>query len=84
MTNAQKVLKISKLFKFAVLTTSIFLIAISTISTGFNSNARQNEISNQELFNNPQSILNVSFKDNIYLENIIDNELNPNKNWQGL
>ena len=82
--NDLKRFNIAKLFKFTILTTSIFLIAISTISTGFNSNARQNEIINQELFNSPQSILNVSFKDNVYLDNIIDNELNSNKNWQGL
>ena len=82
--NDLKGFNIVKLFKFTILTTSIFLIAITTISKGFNSNAIKNEIKNQELFNNPQSILNVSFKENVYLDNIIDNELNPDKNWQGL
>ena len=73
-----------KLAKSTLLITSIFLIGISTLNTSLNVSARQSEITNQELFNNPQAILNVSFKENVYLDNIIDNELNPDKNWQGL
>lgn len=77
-------INLSKLVKSTLLITSIFLIGVSTIAGSFNANARQQEIKNQELFNNPESILNVTFKDNVYLDNIIDNELNPDKNWQGL
>jgi hypothetical protein len=73
-----------KLAKTTLLITSIFLIGITTLNTSINVSARQNEIKNQELFNNPQAILNVSFKDNVYLDNIVDNELNSDKNWQGL
>jgi hypothetical protein len=75
---------LKSIFKTSILTLSILLIAISTISGSINANARQQEILNQELFNNPQAILNVTFKDNVYLDNIIDNELNNDKNWQGL
>jgi hypothetical protein len=72
------------IFKTSILTLSILVIVISTISGSINANARQQEILNQELFYNPQAILNVTFKDNVYLDNIIDNELNSDKNWQGL
>jgi hypothetical protein len=72
------------ILKNTILTFSILIIAISTISGSINANARQQEILNQELFNNPQAILNVTFNDNVYLDNIIDNELNSDKNWQGL
>jgi hypothetical protein len=76
--------RLKSIFKISILALSILLIAISTISGSINANARQQEIVNQELFNNPQAILNVTFKDNVYLDNIIDNELNTDKNWQGL
>ena len=75
---------IGKVIKSTLLFTSIFLVGISSISIGFNANARQNEIKTLELFTNPHSILNVTFKENVYLDNIIDNELNPDKNLQGL
>jgi hypothetical protein len=76
--------RFKSIFKNSILTLSVLVIAISTISGSINANARQQEILNQELFNNPQAILNVTFKDNVYLDNIIDNELNSDKNWQGL
>lgn len=84
MLQAINQINISKLVKNTLLITSIFLIGLSTTTSSINSNARQQEQFNQELFSNPQSILNISFKDNVYLDNIIDNELNPDKNWQGL
>lgn len=73
-----------KIAKSILLMSCMFLIGISVIAGSYNANARQQEIQNQELFNNPEAILNVSFKDDIYLDNIIDNELNPDKNWQGI
>jgi hypothetical protein len=75
---------IKSILKNTIVTTCVLLISITTISGSINANARQQEILNQELFNNPQAILNVTFKDNTYLDNIIDNELNSDKNWQGL
>ncbi len=73
-----------KVVKYTLLMTSILIIGLSTLSGSFNANARQQEIKNQGIYNTPESILNVTFNDNVYLDNIIDNELNPEKNWQGL
>ncbi len=84
MTITDRKMTIGKVVKSTLLITSILLIAISTITGSFKANARRQEQVNQELFNNPQSVLNIAFKDNVYLDNIIDNELNPDKNWQGL
>ncbi|MGL4758822.1 MAG: hypothetical protein ACRCXZ_05775 [Patescibacteria group bacterium] len=63
------------------------IIGISIIALGFmivtgviNSNANENEKS----IDNPEAMLIVSFKEGVYLDNIIDNELNPDKNWQGM
>jgi hypothetical protein len=76
--------RLKSIFNKSILTLTILFITILTISGSINSNASQQEILNQELFKNPQAILNVTFKDNVYLDNIIDNELNSDKNWQGL
>jgi hypothetical protein len=75
---------LSKLTKQAFLLTSILLLTLSTVTSGINAQARQQDKVNQEIYTNPQAILNVSFKDNVYLDNILDNELNSEKNWSGI
>jgi hypothetical protein len=82
--NRKRIANLAVLLKKAMLTLSITLLALSTITGSINAHARQQEQVNIELFNNPQAFLNVSFKDNVYLDNILDNELNSDKNWQGL
>jgi hypothetical protein len=54
-----------------------------SINRAFNSRAEQEIQFNQELISNPQAFLSVVFKDDAYLDNIIQNELSSIKNNQG-
>ncbi|MGL4757868.1 MAG: hypothetical protein ACRCXZ_00895 [Patescibacteria group bacterium] len=72
--------KFNNYVKVGLISLSILAIGLSTITGVVNSSANENE---KEL-TNPETMLNVSFKESVNLENIIDNELNPDKNWQGM
>jgi hypothetical protein len=51
---------------------TITLLSLSTIGITYNTNAKAID---KNLSTNPEAILSVQVKDNIYLDNIIDNEL---------
>ena len=60
------------LFKRSIAVISILLISLSSASLVFNSNASKLE---EGVYKNPEAILNVSFNDDTYMDNIIDNVL---------
>lgn len=79
--NKSKLAFLRKIVKYSAIFTVIFSISIFTIGNTINSSANDNI---NDTFINPEAVLNITFKDGVYLDNIIENELNPNKNWQGM
>ena len=58
-----------------VITLSVLLLSITTIGLSYSSTAKINDNS---VFSNPQALLSIQFKDNIYMDNIIENVLPKN------
>jgi hypothetical protein len=70
-------------FSKIVISLSIIVLSLFTITSTVNSKASDEVQFNKELISNPQAFLNVVFKDNIHLDNIVENELHSIKNNQG-
>jgi hypothetical protein len=88
ITNQTPKINTSRLFNYVKIFTKlipiiILILSITSISSTINSKASEEVLFNQELISNPQAFLNVVFKDDTHLDNIIENELNSIKNNQG-
>ena len=65
----------NNLFKQSIMTISILLILISSLTLILNSNANKLD---KNVFETRESILNVTFNEDTYLDNVLDNVLPKN------
>ena len=65
----------NNLFKQSIMTISILLILISSMTLILNSNANKLD---KNVFETRESILNVTFNEDIYMDNVLDNVLPKN------